>query len=139
VPVLPQRRHRIHGHTLSEPFASLIHATRTTNGTKTATTLTTADTPDDATTKHLSGLLASALAGQSASKAAIVEVLTAYSHSTQATDLHLCTAEALTSPCECPRPSAKRPQRLRDHLDERDIADLITAHREGTTATSLAG
>jgi site-specific DNA recombinase len=52
---------------LSEPFASLIHATRTTTGIKT-------DPPEQATTKHLSGLLTSALAGQSASKAAMVEL-----------------------------------------------------------------
>jgi site-specific DNA recombinase len=57
--------------TLSEPFASLIHATRTTNGTKTAQTLTgTEEVP----TNRLSGLLTTALAGQSASKAAMVEL-----------------------------------------------------------------
>lgn len=37
-----------------------------------------------------------------------------------------------------PKPSAKRPRSLRDHLDERDIGDLITAYREGATAASLA-
>jgi hypothetical protein len=37
-----------------------------------------------------------------------------------------------------PRPNAKRPWSLRDRLDERDITDLITAHREGATAASLA-
>jgi hypothetical protein len=41
--------------TLSEPFASLIHATRTTTGIKT-------DAPEQATTKHLGGLLTTALA-----------------------------------------------------------------------------
>jgi hypothetical protein len=41
---------------------------------------------------------------------------------------------ALTSPVCGPRPSAQRPWRLRDRLDEHDIADLITAYREGTTA-----
>ncbi len=60
--------------TLSEPFASLIHATRTTDGTQTPQTLTAADTPEEVTTKHLSGLLATALTGQSASKAAMVEL-----------------------------------------------------------------
>jgi site-specific DNA recombinase len=54
--------------TLSEPFASLIHATRTTNGTHNA-----ADASDEAATKNLSDLLTCALAGQSASKAAMVE------------------------------------------------------------------
>ncbi len=44
-----------------------------------------------------------------------------------------------TSPARCaPRPSAKHPQSLRDRLDERDITDLITAYRQGATATSLA-
>jgi hypothetical protein len=37
-----------------------------------------------------------------------------------------------------PRPSAKRPWSLRDRLDERDIAELITAYRDGATAASLA-
>ncbi|MGH3992863.1 MAG: hypothetical protein ACRDSN_10425, partial [Pseudonocardiaceae bacterium] len=37
-----------------------------------------------------------------------------------------------------PRPSTKRPCSLRDRLDERDIAELITAYREGVTAASLA-
>jgi hypothetical protein len=34
-----------------------------------------------------------------------------------------------------PRP---RPWRLRDRLDERTRADMIAAHRAGTTAASLA-
>jgi len=33
-----------------------------------------------------------------------------------------------------PRPSTKRPWSLRDRLDEHDIADLITAYRQGATA-----
>src|SRR4051794_16620336 len=67
-----------------------------------------------------------------------VEVLAAYSHSAQATDLQLCRTAALTSPVRAPKPSAKRPWSLRDRLDERDIADLITAYRDGATAASLA-
>ena len=67
-----------------------------------------------------------------------VELLTAYSHSAQATHLRLCHTMALTSPACTPRPSAKRPWSLRERLDERDIADLITAYRDGATATSLA-
>ncbi len=31
-----------------------------------------------------------------------------------------------------------RPWHLRDRLNERDIADLLTAYREGVTAASLA-
>jgi hypothetical protein len=43
--------------TLSEPFASLIHATTR------ATTHNAADSAEEATTRHLSGLLTTALAG----------------------------------------------------------------------------
>jgi hypothetical protein len=32
----------------------------------------------------------------------------------------------------------QRPWRLRDRLDEGDIAELITAYRDGATAASLA-
>lgn len=35
-----------------------------------------------------------------------------------------------------PRPSGKRPWRLRGRLDERDVAELITAYRESTTTTA---
>src|SRR2546423_14831438 len=67
-----------------------------------------------------------------------VEVLAAYSHSAQAADLRLCHTVALTNPVGTPRPSVKRPWSLRDRLDERDIAALITAYRDGATAASLA-
>jgi hypothetical protein len=67
-----------------------------------------------------------------------VELLAAYSHSTQATDLQLCHTMALTSPAHTPRLSAKRPWSLRERLDERDIADLIIAYCDGATAISLA-
>jgi hypothetical protein len=68
----------------------------------------------------------------------MVEVLATYSHSAQAADLQLCRTVALASPACAPRPSAKRPWRLRERLDERDIADLIIAYRDGATAASLA-
>jgi 2,4-dienoyl-CoA reductase-like NADH-dependent reductase (Old Yellow Enzyme family) len=67
-----------------------------------------------------------------------VELLAAYSHSAHAADLRLCHTGARTSPARAPRLSAKRPWSLRDRIDERDIADLITAYREGATAASLA-
>jgi hypothetical protein len=67
-----------------------------------------------------------------------VEVLTAYSHSTQVADLRLCHTEALSGPVRATRPSTKRPWSLRERLDERDIADLIIAYRKGATAASLA-
>jgi hypothetical protein len=65
----------------------------------------------------------------------LVEVLAAYSHTAQAADVH---AWAFTSHVRTPRPTATRPWSLRDRLTERDIAKLITAYREGTTAASLA-
>jgi hypothetical protein len=67
-----------------------------------------------------------------------VEVLTAYSHSVQAADLLFCQTAALTSPVRAPRPSAKRPWSLRERLHEREVAELITAYRDGATAVSLA-
>jgi hypothetical protein len=36
------------------------------------------------------------------------------------------------------KPSAKPPWSLREGLDEREIAELITAYRDGATAASLA-
>jgi hypothetical protein len=56
----------------------------------------------------------------------------------QATDLQLCHTMALTSPVRTATPSAKRPWSLRERLDERELAELITAYRDGATAASLA-
>jgi hypothetical protein len=67
-----------------------------------------------------------------------VELLASYSHSSQAAKLLLCHTAALTNLARAPRPSAKRPWSLHDRLDERDIANLITAYREGASAASLA-
>jgi 2,4-dienoyl-CoA reductase-like NADH-dependent reductase (Old Yellow Enzyme family) len=67
-----------------------------------------------------------------------VEILTTYSHSAQAADLLLCHPMALTSSVRAARPSTKRPWSLRERLDQREIAELITAYRNGATAASLA-
>jgi hypothetical protein len=67
-----------------------------------------------------------------------VELPTAYSHSVQAADLQLCHTVTLDGPVRTPRPSAKPPSSLRERLGERDIAELITAHRDGATAASVA-
>jgi hypothetical protein len=48
------------------------------------------------------------------------------------------TPRALTRPVRAPKPSAKRPGSLRERLDERNIAKLITAYRDGATTASLA-
>jgi hypothetical protein len=45
---------------------------------------------------------------------------------------------ALTNPVRAARPSTKRPWSLRERLDERDIAELITTYRDGATTASLA-
>jgi hypothetical protein len=44
----------------------------------------------------------------------------------------------LTSPVRATRPRTQRPWSLRERLDERDVAELITAYRNGATAVSLA-
>jgi 2,4-dienoyl-CoA reductase-like NADH-dependent reductase (Old Yellow Enzyme family) len=67
-----------------------------------------------------------------------VELLTAYSHSAQAADLRLCHTAALAGPVRAARASAKRPWSLRERLDEREIAKLNTAYRNGATIASLA-
>ncbi|MBV9160898.1 MAG: hypothetical protein JO281_04920 [Pseudonocardiales bacterium] len=67
-----------------------------------------------------------------------MEVLAAYSHTTQAADLQRCHTMALSSPECTARPRAKRPWSLRERLDERELAELITAYRDGATAASLA-
>lgn len=59
---------------LNEPYASLVHAVRTTSAPHTGQPSRDAQSDADSPTKRLSGLLASALAGQSASKAAMVEL-----------------------------------------------------------------
>ncbi len=63
-----------------------------------------------------------------------VEVLAAYSHSTQSADLPLCAKVELNRPSSAPEPSARRPWRLRDRFTEGDIADLITAYRDASLA-----
>jgi hypothetical protein len=68
----------------------------------------------------------------------MVELLTAYSHSAQATDLQLRHTVALAGPERTVRPRAKLPWSLRERLDERELAELITAYRNGVTAASLA-
>jgi hypothetical protein len=67
-----------------------------------------------------------------------VELLVAYSHSVPAADLRHCHTVALAISVRDARPSTKRPWSLRERLDERDIAELITAYRDGATTASLA-
>ena len=84
--------------TLSEPFASLVDATRAPDGTKTPQTITAAE---EVTTNHLGELLTTALAGQSASKAAMVE-LTGLEPVTPALPVR-CATSCATAPKRSPR------------------------------------
>jgi 2,4-dienoyl-CoA reductase-like NADH-dependent reductase (Old Yellow Enzyme family) len=49
-----------------------------------------------------------------------------------------CNTMALTPKASAARPSTKYPWNLHERLDEREIAELITAYRDGATAASLA-
>ncbi len=51
-------------------------------------------------------------------------------------DLRLRHTVALTSPVRATGSSGQRPWSLRERLKERDIAELITAYRNGTTTTA---
>jgi DNA-binding MurR/RpiR family transcriptional regulator len=52
--------------------------------------------------------------------------------------VRLCHTEALTNPARTPELQRETSENLREHLDERDIAALITTDREGATTASLA-
>jgi hypothetical protein len=67
-----------------------------------------------------------------------VEVLVAYSHTTQLADLQRCADAPRSSVVPAGTSAAKRPWSVRDRIDERTRADLIAAYRAGTTAASLA-
>jgi hypothetical protein len=67
----------------------------------------------------------------------MVEVLAAYSHSTQAADLRLCPTVVSDRPL-CPETERRESVEPARPLDERDITELIIAYREGATAVSLA-
>jgi hypothetical protein len=65
------------------------------------------------------------------------ELLTALLALHASADLRRCHTEALTSPMRIPRPSAQRPWSY-ERLSERDLANLVTAYRDGAAAASLA-
>ena len=118
--------------TLSEPFASLIHATRATVSTKTTRALSAvqnaADAPDEATTNHLGGLLASALTGQSASKAAMVDL----------TCQHKNQALLVEGPEIKIRPVGTRPQSMRGRFSADELQTMIDLYKSGVTAEQVA-
>lgn len=67
-----------------------------------------------------------------------MEILTTYSHSTQAADLRRRLGARLASAIPTAPLASKPPWSLRDRLDKRTRADLIAAYRSGETAASLA-
>ncbi len=67
-----------------------------------------------------------------------VEVLAAYSHSTELADLRRRLDARPASAIPTAPLASKPPWSLRDRLDKRTRADLIAAYRSGETAASLA-
>jgi hypothetical protein len=67
-----------------------------------------------------------------------VEVLTAYSHTTQLADLRRWVSIRPSEVVPSLHSTPKRPWSLRDRLDECTRADLIAAYLGGTSAASLA-
>jgi site-specific DNA recombinase len=121
--------------TLSEPFASLIHATRATNGTKTPQTHTAAE---EDTTNRVSGLVTTALAGQSASKAAMVDLGGTYYNTkpqVEALEALLRKLPDATEPAPSPvdRPTPRRARQL----DADQVQELIAGYQAGATVYEL--
>jgi site-specific DNA recombinase len=99
----PTRHPTVTTDDLQEPFGSLIHAIRTThNGQQPPDPQNSTDTRQHDNQTHLGDLLASALAGQSASKAAMVE-LTGLEPVTPALPVR-CATSCATAPKRSPRP-----------------------------------
>ena len=65
-------------------------------------------------------------------------MLTSYSHTTHLADLRQFIAGRPLAVVPAALAAFKRPWNLRDRLDERTRADLMTAYLAGTTAASLA-
>jgi DNA-directed RNA polymerase specialized sigma24 family protein len=68
----------------------------------------------------------------------LVEVLVAYSHSAQATDLHLCLQDPSASRRPKRRPVTKQAWSLYDRLSEAQRLAIVDAYRSGATAARLA-
>jgi len=66
-----------------------------------------------------------------------VEVLAAYSHSTQAADLHLCLQDAASRRPKR-RPVTKQAWSLSNRLNEAQRLAIVDAYRSGATAAQLA-
>jgi hypothetical protein len=67
-----------------------------------------------------------------------VEVLAAYSHLVQTSDLRLCLQGASVSRRSKRRSADKQPWSLSDRIDEAQRLSIADAYRSGTTAARLA-
>jgi predicted DNA binding protein len=83
-------------------------------------------------------LLATSAKGGAYGPFVLVEVLVAYSHSAQASELHLCRQEAFASRRPKGRPVTKRGWSLSDRLTEAQRLAIVNAYRSGATAARLA-
>jgi hypothetical protein len=67
-----------------------------------------------------------------------VELLTAYSHSTQAADLHICVLAATRNRRPETKSTTTTPWSLRERLSDDVIRAMAYAYRAGATARDLA-
>jgi len=67
-----------------------------------------------------------------------VEVLAAYSHSAQASELRLCVQDAFVKQQPKRRPVARQAWSLADRLSEAQILTIVHAYLSGATAARLA-
>jgi hypothetical protein len=114
---------------LNEPFASLVHAVRTR--TRSDPLRSTQNPPHgrvNGPTARLGGLLASALAGQSASKAAMVDL----------TCQHKNQALLVEGPEVMIRPVGTRPQSMRGRFSADQLQTMIDLYKAGATAEQVA-
>jgi DNA invertase Pin-like site-specific DNA recombinase len=68
----------------------------------------------------------------------LVEVLAAYSHSAQASELRLCVQDASAKKRLTRRPVTRQQWSLTDRLNEAQILAIVHAYLSGATAAQLA-
>lgn len=67
-----------------------------------------------------------------------MEVLAAYSHSGQASDLHICFHEASVKQRPKRRPATRQAWSLTDRINDAQRLAIVDAYRSGATAARLA-
>ena len=67
-----------------------------------------------------------------------MEILTSYSHSTQAADLHICVLAATRNRRPETESATMAPRSLRERLSDDMIQAMACAYRAGATARDLA-